>query len=181
MTDDLQIGEWNQGPLHLFVQKTLHVVTACTLHKQHIFTTPEKLRLSPATLFETARAHQGDLQAWALFSHHYHNIARSPAEGSSLKHMIQRLHPQGARLVSEVENTPGRRVWFQYWDTCLTFERSYYARLNYVHSNPVKHRLFRVAEEHQLCSARWFKSQAPEDFRREGFGYDGVHVPDIEC
>jgi len=32
----------------------------------------------------------------------------------------------------------GRTVWFQFWDTKLTYERSYLARLNYVHQKTPK-------------------------------------------
>jgi hypothetical protein len=27
----------------------------------------------------------------------------------------------------------------KYWDTCITYERSYFAKLNYLYYNPVKH------------------------------------------
>jgi len=30
-------------------------------------------------------------------------------------------------------------LWYEFWDTHLTFEKSWLARLNYVHQNPVKH------------------------------------------
>ncbi len=31
------------------------------------------------------------------------------------------------------------KIWHNYWDKCLTFESSYYTRLNYIWYNPVKH------------------------------------------
>jgi putative transposase len=44
--------------------------------------------------------------------------------------------------------------------TKLTFERSYLARLNYVHQNPVKHGLVKVANQYPWCSAAWFERTA---------------------
>ena len=44
--------------------------------------------------------------------------------------------------------------------TALTFEKSYLARLNYVHQNPVKHRLVRRAADYRWCSAAWFERTA---------------------
>jgi len=38
-----------------------------------------------------------------------------------------------------------------------TFEKSYLARLNYVHQNPVHHRLVPVANQYPWCSAAWFE------------------------
>jgi len=47
-----------------------------------------------------------------------------------------------------------------FWDTRLTFEKSYLARLNYVHQNPVKHGLVAVANQYPWCSAGWFERVA---------------------
>src|SRR6185295_13265442 len=44
-----------------------------------------------------------------------------------------------------IDNATGRQVWYNFWDTKLTFENSYLARLNYVHQNPVKHGLVCIA------------------------------------
>jgi len=178
--EEIQIGTWPHGPLHLFAPNTFYMVTASTLYKQPIFNTREKLHMLQDTLFEAMRAYGWKLQAWAILINHYHFIARSPEQGTSLKRLIQRLHSQSARLVNTMDGTPGRRVWFQYWDTCLTYERSYYARLNYVHNNPVKHGLVSVAEKYPYCSAAWFKATAPETFRKKvaSFPYDRVKIPD---
>jgi len=51
-------------------------------------------------------------------------------------------------------------VWFNYSDTQLTYEKSYLARLNYVHQNAVKHGLVRLANEYRWCSAAWFECKA---------------------
>ena len=56
--------------------------------------------------------------------------------------------------------TTDRRLGFNYWETQLTFEKSYLARLNYVHQNPVKHGLARVANQYRWCSAAWFERTA---------------------
>ncbi len=181
-TPAIHIGTWPHGPLHLFVPNSLYIVTASTLYKQHIFDTPPKLALLQNTLFEVTLAYGWQLQAWALFANHYHFIARAPEDGTSLKRLIQRLHSQSARLVNEMDNMAGRRVWFQYWDTCLAYERSYYARLNYVHNNPVKHRLVAVAEQYPFCSAAWFKTHALDSFRKkvEAMPYDKVNGQDVD-
>ncbi|HEV2884687.1 MAG TPA: hypothetical protein VGW36_07500 [Pyrinomonadaceae bacterium] len=54
----------------------------------------------------------------------------------------------------------GREVWYNFWDKKLTYERSYLARLNYVHQNPVKHGLVNVANQYAWCSASWFERTA---------------------
>jgi len=179
MTNEIKVGAWSHAPLHLFVPNALYMVTASTLYKQRIFDNAAKLTLLQDTLFEVMLAYKWELHAWALFVNHYHFIARAPEDGTSLSRLIQRLHSQSARLVNEIDHTPGRRVWFQYWDTCLTNEKSYYARLNYVHNNAVKHGLVSKAEQYPFCSAAWFKTHAPDDLRKkvESSPFDRVNAP----
>lgn len=183
MEEDIKVGIWHHSPLHLFVPNTFYMVTASTLHKQRLFNTPQKLRLLQDALFEVMQAYNWRLQAWALFSNHYHFIAHSPQDGTSLKRLIQRLHSQTARALNALDGTPGRQVWFQYWDTCLTYEKSYLARLNYVHHNPIHHCLVDQAEKYPFCSATWFKVNAPVELQKmlANTPYDRVNVPDMDC
>lgn len=46
---------------HIFVPHTLNMVTACTLHKQHIFDSPAKLELLQDMLFEAVQAYEWEL------------------------------------------------------------------------------------------------------------------------
>ena len=71
--------------------------------------------------------------------------------------MVKALHEWTARKLNALDSTPGRQVWHNYWDTHLTFESSYRARLNYVMQNPVKHGLVRDAKDYPWCSAAWFE------------------------
>jgi len=172
--------QWHHRPPHLFVRNTIYIVTASTLHKHQYFGGPQRLRMLNDALFDAAEHCSWVLEAWALFPNHYHFVARSPGEAESLKDLLQRLHSLTAREVNRLDGTPGRRIWFQYWDTCLTYEKSYYARLNYVHNNPVKHGIVTVAEQYPFCSAGWFWAQAEPQFRRkvESFRYERVRIPD---
>jgi len=51
-------------------------------------------------------------------------------------------------------------VWFNFRETRLTNQRSYLARLNYVHQSAVKHGLVPVACQYPWCSAAWFERTA---------------------
>jgi putative transposase len=102
-------------------------------------------------------------RAWAIFSNHYHFVARSPENESSaesLRAVLAELHFKTASWVNKLDDARGRTVWQNYRDTVLTFERSYFARLNYVHQNPVKHGLVDDARDYQWCSAAWLERSA---------------------
>ncbi len=71
-------------------------------------------------------------------------------------------------------------MWHNFWDTKLTFEKSYLARLNYVHQNAVKHGLVTVANQYRWCSAAWFERTAtPAQMKTiYSFKIDQVRVAD---
>jgi putative transposase len=76
--------------------------------------------------------------------------------------MLKVLHVKTAEWVNGLDHTPGRQVWFNFRDMRLTYQKSYLARLNYFHQNPVRHGLVAVANQYPFCSARWFERTASE-------------------
>jgi putative transposase len=167
------------APMHVFVPNAVYMITAGTLHKAHLYNTKRKLRSLQDVLFRIADKRGWELRAWALFSNHYHLIAKSPDDGS-LRRFIQHFHSESAKALNRLDQTSGRRVWYQYWDNCLTFESSYYARLNYVINNPVHHQLVNAAELYPFCSAGWMAQNESRAFNRkvESYKYDQIDIDD---
>ena len=96
-----------------------------------------------------------------MFSNHYHFVAHSPpGTALTLPAMLGKLHEKTAKWLNRLDNAPGRKVWHNYRETRLTYEKSYLARLNYTHQNAVKHGLVRVASHYPWCSAGWFERTA---------------------
>jgi putative transposase len=131
-------------------------------------------------LFACAAEFGWMLQAWAVLSNHYHFIASSPEDPTTLARLISKLHTLTARTLNQWDASPSRNVWFQYFDSRITYPASYYARLKYVHQNPVHHGVVRMAENYRWCSAGWFGRTTRPAFRRmvEGFKTDRVNVSD---
>ena len=123
------------------------------------------------------------LEAWAVFSNHYHFIGHSASDApdaANLSDMLSMLHVKTAAWINKLDKAPGRQVWFNYRETRLTYERSYLARLNYVHQNPVKHGLVPVANQYPWCSASWFEREASPAMVKSiyRFKIDQLKVPD---
>jgi putative transposase len=172
--------QWAHAPSHLFLPNASYMVTAGTYQKAPLFNTPEKRDFLLQSLFDEAERCKWQFQAWAVFPNHYHFVAQAPDNAESLRRMISSLHSKTAIWLNRTEGTPGRKVWFQYWDICLTHERSYLVRLNYVHNNPVKHGLIDNAENYPWCSMSWFVTNATTGFRKTvlSLKYDSVNVKD---
>jgi putative transposase len=152
--------DWPHAPVHRLGSHGVYMVTGATLHKQHLFTQAEKLRLLENSLLSLAKQYQWQLEAWAVFVNHYHIIARANEESAPLGSFLNHLHSESARELNNLDRCSGRKVWYNFWDTKLTYERSYLARLNYVHQNAVKHGLVNVANQYPWCSAAWFERTA---------------------
>jgi putative transposase len=155
--------DWPHAPVHRFGDAGVYFITAGTHLKQHLFRDRSALDALQSCLFELATDHRCELQAWSLFSNHYHLVAEAD-EGERIRQMLKRFHIETAREINARDHTRGRQVWFQCRDTQLTFERSWLARLRYTHENAVHHRLVRVATEYPWCSASWFERTAQRAF-----------------
>ena len=158
------MADWPHAPIHRFTNTGIFFVTASTYLKRHYYRNRESLNALRDMLFGLAREHSISLQAWTLFSNHYHLVA--DGAGNLLHRMLSELHSLQGRACNERDNAQGRQVWYQFWDTELTYQRSWLARLRYTHENAVKHGLVRVAADYPWCSAGAFEKNASPAFVR---------------
>jgi putative transposase len=173
-------AHWHHAPPHLFVSGASYMITAGTHWKRRLFDSPEKLDYLQQTIFERFGARGWVFEAWAIFSNHYHLIVRAPEDAESLRVVLRDIHADTARWLNQCDGDPGRKVWFNYRDTCLTYQKSYLARLHYVHANPVKHGLVGNAEDYDWSSMAWFMREAKPSFMRTvlSFRIDKLNIPD---
>jgi len=171
---------WPHAPQHWLFEPGTYMVTAGTYRKQPHLNTPERRDYFLETLFARAAEFGWLLRAWAVLSNHYHFIAASPADPGSLRRLLGKLHMTTSKRLNELDGQPGRRVWFQFWDNHLTFERSYLVRLNYVHHNAAHHGIVNNVESYAWCSAAWFARNAPASFvvTVKSFKTDELEIPD---
>ena len=172
--------DWPHAPVHRFDSRGIYMVTAATMHKEPLFADAAKLTLLEGALLSLAKQYQWQLEAWAVFANHYHFVGRRNNESGSLGRFLKHLHADSARELNRLDDKAGRTVWFNFWDTKLTYERSYLARLSYVHRNPVKHGLVPVANQYSWCSAGWFELTAAPAMVKTIYGFktDGLRIHD---
>jgi len=176
----VKVKDWPHAPVHRVDEPGIYMVTAGTYQKIHFFNTPERLEMLMSRLFECVNEFGWQLRAWAIMINHYHFIARSPDDPGTLRRLTGKLHMASAKFINESDEISGRKVWFQYWDSRITYERSYLARLNYVIQNPVKHGVVSDANTYRWCSAAWFERTSNPAFVRtvRSFKIDSVKVRD---
>ena len=168
------------NPPHWFVPNAIYFVTGAILHNEYLISDDMRKEFILQTLFERANLLGWNLAAWAILNNHYHFIAQATGDAETLVKLIRQLHSITAIQLNKWDKVSDRQVWSNYWDTCLTYEKSYLARLHYVHLNPVKHGMTEDAMNYPYCSYRWFVKRGDNDLREQVFSQpiDKINILD---
>jgi len=175
---------WPHAPVHRLAEAGTFMVTSATYGKAHVFRQASVLRDLQAGLLRYAARYRWRLEAWAVFSNHYHFIGHSPDEeiggAKTLSRFLAHFHSRCSAWINRLDDCEGRKVWHNFWDTRLTHQRSYLARLHYVHANAVHHRLVSEPAHYPWCSAGWFERNATNAQVKTiyGMAIDRVNVSD---
>lgn len=93
-----------------------------------------------------------------------------------LPNFIRRLHSITAKEFNHLDQTPGRQIWYQYWDYCIRNIPDFWKHFNYTIKNPLKHGLVFSLPE----SYRFKYSSNPvwlERFSEEGIEESFIKFP----
>jgi putative transposase len=144
------------NPPHLFLEDTLYMLTASTYQKQ-AFLNSDKRKLDWISAFlKASEIYQWEIIAWVVLHNHYHAIVRSPKQKLNMAKFIASYHKFTARKWNQEDQLLGRKVWWNYWDTCIRSEKDYLARLNYIFLNPVKHGIVNDPENYPFSNYKDF-------------------------
>ena len=157
--------DWPHAPPHRFAGGGKYFITGSTRRKEHFYRDASARDILQNRLFEQAEQNACTLEAWSIFSNHYHLVVECN-DGDRVRRMLTRFHVEAAIDINKRDGVKGRQVWFQYRDTMLTIEGSWLARLRYTHENAVHHGLVRVATQYPWCSASWFTRTAHPSFAK---------------
>jgi len=125
-------------PPHIYEDNACYFLTASTLDGQRLLADDIRRTLFKDLLKEAVQLHGITLYTWVILANHYHLLLRT-SERSPLYKFVKRLHGQAAIRLNELDRTPGRQVWYQYWDRFPRNERDFWSYFNYIHINPIKH------------------------------------------
>lgn len=144
-------------PAHLFRAGATYFLTGKTLGGVAYLRDPARRAQLIGSLRFGAETRGWQLLAWVALPNHYHCLMQAPDLGAaSLSALLKAVHRFTSSEWNREDRAVGRRVWYQYWDTCIDHPSSFLARLNYIHYNPVKHGLVVRPEDYPFSSyAEW--------------------------
>jgi REP-associated tyrosine transposase len=142
-------------PVHFYVEGGCYFITAAILEHQPLMLAPERREWFVTYLSEGVNELHGELVAWVVLPNHYYTVVRVKDERTASL-LAQRVHARSALRFNREDDTPGRQVWFSYWDRCLWTEGDFWSRINYIHRNPVRHGYVAAPEDWEHSSWRQF-------------------------
>ena len=147
--------DWHHAPRHRTTDAGLYFVTAATYLKQHLLRPPDRDHLLELFVSE-GDALRCSIRAWVVLVNHYHVMINASANALDL--LLKRVHSKSALRLNKRDGTKGRQAWFQYWEKSITHPKSYFARLNYIHQNPVRHGIVFTADQYAWSSYSSFEN-----------------------
>ena len=114
------------------------ISAACYEHHHHIGKSLERMDYFSRDLLEMFAVHASRTDAWCVLPNHYHALVEAP-DIKLLLHELGRLHGRTSHTWNGEERVRGRKVFFRAVERAMRSDRHYWATLNYIHHNPVRH------------------------------------------
>jgi len=112
LVEESSARNWPHAPLHRLTEKGTYMVTAGTYRKDHFFSGDDRLKALDGGLLKYAAIYEWRLEAWAVFSNHYHFVAHSPDQAQdgarSLSVFLADFHQHAASWINELDGCRGR-------------------------------------------------------------------------
>jgi putative transposase len=138
-------------------ERSFIVTAACYEHKALMLEEARRLQLLDE-LRQSIEASNAKIEAWVILPSHYHLLVDT-ANLSELGKAIGQVHGRTSRRWNQEDDRTGRKCWFRYSDRAIRSESHYFACLNYIHANPVKHGLVEWGLDWTASSIHQFESE----------------------
>jgi len=172
---------YSHTPPHLYRPGAKYFITASTFRKKKLFDDKAKEKLF-SSLLKSCKNNGWELEDWVILDNHYHMMLTAPQDKMNLSKFIAEYHKFTAIFIKK--NNPEAislpRIFDNYWDACISYEKSYYARLNYIYYNPVKHGCTQKAEDYIWGSlyTRYRDNKVYIERLRKELPFDKIDIED---
>jgi putative transposase len=114
------------------------ISAACYEHRHYVGYSLERMDSFSRDLLAVLATHASQTFAWCVLPNHYRALVETP-KIKQLLHELGLLHGRTSHSWNGEERTRRRKVFFRAVERTMRSERHYWATLNYVHHNPVRH------------------------------------------
>ncbi|WP_413167870.1 REP-associated tyrosine transposase [Capilliphycus salinus ALCB114379] len=152
------------SPPHPVQDQQFYLLSAaCYEHKPRINTLSRRQEILNQLFTHFIEA-GSEILAWVILANHYHLLVEN-IEFKKISEILRFIHGRLARQWNLEDNLTGK-VWYSYSDRAIRSERHYYATLNYIHYNPVKHNYVKSPYDWETSSVHWYLQEKGRDWLR---------------
>jgi putative transposase len=151
------------GPPHPEAPGEFRIVTGACYEHRHILHSDQRLRWFEQELHTVLKSLGTPCAAWVVLPNHYHVLVRIN-EMREFSTAIGRLHGKTSFEMNREDGRRGRRVWYRCQDRCMRSEGHFFATLNYIYNNPVKHGYAKQWQDWQYSSVHSYLQQNGRDW-----------------
>lgn len=137
-----------------------HLTAACYEHAPFIGHSPKRMAVMCNELLAVFDANDCRVHAWCVLPNHYHALITTDRIQTVLGG-LGRMHGRLSFEWNGEEATRGRQVWCGATEREMRGERHFWATMNYVHHNPVRHRYVERWQDWPYSSAAEFLENMP--------------------
>jgi len=114
-----------------------YLLTAANYEHQSIMATAARRQEMQEKLL-AAVSSGAEVFAWCVLPNHWHVLTRCDLD--TVRLAIGRVHNGLSTQWNREDNRPGRKVWHRFADRRIRGDAHYWATVNYIHANPVRHK-----------------------------------------
>src|SRR5437868_8438229 len=147
------------GPPHYQDNGQVYLISAgCYEHQPIVGLSPARMAEFESELLETAHSACQQLFAWIVLPNHYHFLVHAP-EVKILLGVLGKLHGRTSHRWNGQEDRRGRQVWHRAAETAMKSDRHFWATLNYVLHNAVRHGYVKRWQDWPYCNAAQYLAE----------------------
>lgn len=146
------------GPPHIEAPERYRIITGTCYEHAAFLSTPNRLLWFESELLSHLDTNDIRCVAWVVLPNHYHVLAKI----SDIKTFIKSqglLHGRTSFQMNQEDNRRGRKIWHRCQDRYMRNDAHYFATINYIHNNPVKHGYVTKWGDWPYSSYHWFFEQ----------------------
>lgn len=171
---------YSHNPPHLFIGGAKYWVTGSCYKHSLYFADPSAKEKMIEILMRGCQKYNWKIDDWVILNDHYHLMLQSSTDGDkTIEDIIRNFHKFSSMWIRKNSViAKADKIFWNYWDTCITYEKSYYTRLNYLYYNPVKHGYVERAEDYQFGSFyfRWRENREYLENLKGSYPFDRLDL-----
>lgn len=147
---------WHAPPHWKYEGKVRFIVTAaCYEHKPIIGHSIARMAEFESELLKACHGFGVYVYAWCILLNHYHILIQTE-DIEGFRKTLGKVHGATSFRWNGEEGMRGRKVWYQSFERPMKSDAHFWASVNYIHNNPVRHGYCQKWQDWSFSSASSF-------------------------